>query len=567
MILLTTDNVFQVAILLSLIILFTIGIAWSSRKFNKPTVNLTNFCFAIAIFGLHWLRKLAVNSRTEYMLLFFIYGIFFYVLFYAVIVYTSSAKEKALSKWMQLTMALTNLLFYSGTTAFVIIKYYSYGYLWIFALALLILNLLGLLLSGKYFQSAWKLPHHIVTIVLAALILPLLLNQSAILLFMAGFSVLFLLYAKYSKNQTSIVISMFAMVIMTLDFFFHWIFKYVPSLLFSADLPENTLVVHGIISGVTVVLALTMNNWLLKHIEVTLSKKMFSKTMYIRLMRGLILVTLFLSSGWILTTLLCYISGSKEVMASAWFIAGSLFFILLILLQSNKPNSFYQPILFIALASTLFYPLLVYLPMMETLNNLMLTGILPVSQVLLHYLALGLGIFIVAVSLVRIYKLYPTKKLLRRGLQLFVIIFLIFIICTEYDNLSILLKTSQFKNLTINASPLTLKHLSHNTSLSPGKGILEYNRHLPYSIILLATSLVLIVWSLFKHQRFLRNISILLFSFSIVKVFLYDFSLLGDAARTALFFVIGLLLIGFSVVYPRMKKATSIPRKKREIVN
>ena len=151
--------------------------------------------------------------------------------------------------------------------------------------------------------------------------------------------------------------------------------------------------------------------------------------------------------------------------------------------------------------------------------------------------------------------------------SLFVIIFLLFILCTEYDNLSILLKTSQFQNLAINASSSTIKHFSHNASFSPGKGILEYNRHLPYSIILLATSLVLIFWSLFKLQRFLRNISILLFSFSIVKVFLYDFSLLSDAVRTALFFVIGFLLIGFSVVYPRMKKAMSIPRKKHETAN
>ncbi len=356
---------------------------------------------------------------------------------------------------------------------------------------------------------------------------------------------------------------MISMGIMTLDFFFHWIFRYVPALLFNPDLPADTLVVHGIVSDVAVVLSLTMNNWLLKHIDVTLSKKLFSKTMYIRLTMGLILFALFLSAGWIVTTIICYLSGSVEVMAPAWFIAGSLFFLLLILFQSNKPTSFYKPILFIALGATLFYPLLVLMIMRETLSNLILTGILPVSHVLLHYLALGLGISLTVAAFFRIYALYPANKLLLRGLQLFVIFALLFILFTEYDNLSILLKAGQFQNITPNDSPLTLKQLTLNTSSSPGKGILEYNRHLPYSLILLATSLLLIFWSLLKRQRFLRDISLLLFSFSIVKVFLYDFSLLGDNARTVLFFVLGFLLIGFSAVYPRMKKATSIPRKRK----
>jgi len=108
-----------------------------------------------------------------------------------------------------------------------------------------------------------------------------------------------------------------------------------------------------------------------------------------------------------------------------------------------------------------------------------------------------------------------------------------------------LLRTSRFIN---------------NPSQSLGHEILEYNLHLPYSIILIASSLVILVWSLFKRYRFLRNFSILLFSFAIVKIFLYDFTLLGEVTRTILFFVVGILLIGFSFLYPRLKKAATTSR-------
>ncbi len=540
-VLLAYNNVAQIGILLTLSILFTIGIAWAAQKINKPGINLVNFIFVIVIFGLHWLRKLAVNSRTEFLVPLFIFGVLYYILFYAVVSYSSGDRERPMPKWMQLTMSLASLLFVAGTSAYTILKYSGFGYLWIFALALLIINLLGLYLSGKHCPSAWKLPHHLATMVLAALILPLMLDQSALLLFTAGLSVLLLLYSKYAKHQPSIMISMIFMGVMTLIWFFQWAFIYVLALA-GNDLPAGSLVVNGILSGVAVAATLAFNNWLLKHIDISLSKKLFSRTMYIRLIRGLILLSLFLTIEWTIATLLCVFTATMPVAGPAWFLAGSLFFILLILFQSKKLSSFYKPFLFSALAYTLTYPFLVYMSVMETLGNLMLSGPFSLSTVVVHYFALGSGICMAAIALVRVYKLYPKNILLQRGLQLTGILFLLFILVTEYDILSIILQSGQFID---------------KNSLVMVKEILENNRHLPYSAILMISSLFIIIWALFKNQKFLRNLSLLIFSMSIVKVFLYDFALLGDLARTVLLFLVGFLLIGLSILYPRLKKATT----------
>lgn len=527
------------------IILYSAAIAWLAKKIHRPVVNLVNIAGYLFILSLFVLRKFIVRSQPDYLATFFIYAALFYILFYGVVIYSSMDKGKPMSKWMQITMGFTNFLFYAGTTAFVIVKYYSFDYLWILALALLLFNILGLYLSGKYFPDVWKLPLHIISIVLAALVLPLLLNQSTILLFTAGLSLLLLLYSKYSKNQPSIIISMISMGIMSLDFFFHWIFKYLPALVLSNALPEHTLLVHGILSGLIVVITLTLSIPLLKDLDVTLSKNVFSKIRYSRLIKGLTLISLFLTMGWIFSSLVFILSGSSQWVAPIWFVSGSLFFILLIILHPQQFSSFKKPILFLSLIFTLFYSILVHLNFLESLNNLMLTGIISSIDVSLHYISLGLLITLSAISLIRIYGLYPLNKIMRRGLQVFGLLIIILVFFTEYDNLSILFRASEFM----------LK-----PSLGSGQEILAFNHRLPYSIILIASSIGILVWSLFKHYRFLRNFSIILFSLSIVKIFLYDFTLLGEATRIVLFFFVGLLLISFSFFYPKLKKTASAPR-------
>jgi len=306
--------------LLPLSVAFTLCITWLAKKIRRSFLNLVNFLLTIGFFGLFWLRKLGVNSQSQYLLQFFIYGALFYILFYGLVIYSSISKEKPMPKWMQMVMGFSNLLFYAGTTAFVIVKYYSFEYLWAFSLCLLLFNILGLYLSVKYFSAVWKLPLHIITILLAALVLPLLLNQNTLLIFTAGLSLLLLLYSRYSKNQPSVIISMIAMGVMTLDFFFHWIVKYLPALISGSTLPSASLVWHGIISSIVVIATLILNHLFLKNIEISLPKNIFNKTRYIRLIKGLLLFSVFLACGWIISNLLIILSKSNQLVAPGWFI-------------------------------------------------------------------------------------------------------------------------------------------------------------------------------------------------------------------------------------------------------
>ena len=135
--------------------------------------------------GLFWLRKFVVNTKSEFLPVFFIFGTLFYLLFYAIVIYTSHSKENPLPKWMQLLISWANLSVFLGTTGYVLFKYFAFGYLPALVILLLLFNILGFYLIKRYNSPAWQLPHYFAIMGLASLVLPLLLRQNMILLFTA----------------------------------------------------------------------------------------------------------------------------------------------------------------------------------------------------------------------------------------------------------------------------------------------------------------------------------------------------------------------------------------------
>ena len=128
-------------ILFMLVLIFGVSIHWVAQKIEKPAINLVNFLFATGFFGLFWLRKFVVNAKPEFLPLFLIFGFLFYLLFAAIVLWSSTDKEHPMPKWMQSLLTGSNLLFYLGTTGYVIFKFFAFGYLWIFVGVLLLVHL------------------------------------------------------------------------------------------------------------------------------------------------------------------------------------------------------------------------------------------------------------------------------------------------------------------------------------------------------------------------------------------------------------------------------------------
>ncbi len=519
---------------------FGIAILGVAKKLNRPNINLFNFFLTISLFSLLWLRKIVFSELPDFHLLFFIYAILYYLLFYAITVFASNQQQTPLRRWMQSVFTGSNLLFFIGTTSFLFIKFYSFNYLWLLVLAFLLFNLLGLTLVKKYINAIWTKPYHYISMYLGSLLLPLWITQSMPLLFAAGLSVMMLIYAIYYSDKVAMWISLLSTGAMIAFYLFKVMYLYMPAIFSQHALPETSLLWNGIWSGAIILIALTATKRLLKGVEVPLSKKWFRRSKYGEWLRDFLLFTVFFTLGWISFALLFKLTGTIRYTSVGWFMSGCAFFISLITFYSGKHSAIKKVLLNLALATILLYPLLVQWSMSLSRAKLILFGQMDSIAIMLHYLALLLLIILGRMTIRRIYLRNSGKIIVLRTLQVFSVSFILFLLLSEYDNLTVLFSA-------INA------HQAQNNGIGIGDHILTLNHHLPYTIIAWILSIILFIWSVLKHSRFIRNFSFVLYFLVLVKLFAYDFAILEQGGRSAVFFAVGICLITLASLYPRLR--------------
>ena len=521
------------------IVLFTALGSFTSQKIHQPVAHWVNLVCAYGFLGLFWLRKFVVNAKQEFLPIFFIFGFIFFILFYVITLFTAGNKENPLPRRIQLFMYGTNLLVYLGTTAYVLIHYYTTSYLALFVAGLLLFHILGLYLIKRFNSTAWTLPHYYAVIGLASLVLPLIVQQGRLIMFTATLSVLMVGYAIRFKRQTALWISIGSLAIMFVWFLVTWARVYAPLQLVALTLPDQDLMITGFISCIAVTGALWLTAWQLQKGTLPISTKTFNKLKYERMVRVGMLGALILTLGLSMYILASQTTGTTDYTSVAWFNAGMLFFIGTIYAYRGKVSSFKKPLLYIALLFMLGYPALVHWNMVIFRNSLIMAHDLHASVLVLHYLALVLVLILGRLVLRRIYRQNQKKATFRNGVELFTALSLLFLFCTEYDNLSIILSAMQ------------------NTGGAAGSvGIdqLTFNKYLPYTVLLGIVSIIMFIRAVIRKNRFLRNFSIVLYIIMLVKLFVLDFESLSAGARTSVFMVLGLFLIGFAFVYPRLGK-------------
>ena len=94
--------------------------------------------------------------------------------------------------------------------------------------------------------------------------------------------------------------------------------------------------------------------------------------------------------------------------------------------------------------------------------------------------------------------------------------------------------------------------------------ILVRNMYLPYSLIVWVVAVFAFIRSITRKHLILRNFSMVLYIAMVIKIFAVDFESLSVGARSVVFLLLGLFLIGFAVVYPKLLKGKSVlPEFKR----
>jgi hypothetical protein len=332
---------------------------------------------------------------------------------------------------------------------------------------------------------------------------------------------------------------------MLVAYLFSWLFSYLPAFIPAAVLPATALLWHGAISGIVVVLTFSVLKWYIeKDIEIPLSKRWFSKTRYNRFVRTMRLIALFFTMGWIGFALAISVTGTLVYSPAGWFIAGSVFFIAMITYYSGRQSIFKKPVLYFAFSFALLYPLLVYWGSRYYITDLIAGKDTGIAPLLLHYLALALLIVLGLMTVRRMVLRNSKYPVLRAMAQAVAVFFLVFLVCTEYDTLTLLIASAS-------SAP--------GTGIPNGEELLAANRYLPWSVLIGLLSVGVFIRAIVRKEEFLKNASFFLFALVLLKLFALDFVTLSQGGRSAVFIVLGLFLIGVAVGYPRLvKKDTKV---------
>jgi uncharacterized membrane protein len=67
-----------------------------------------------------------------------------------------------------------------------------------------------------------------------------------------------------------------------------------------------------------------------------------------------------------------------------------------------------------------------------------------------------------------------------------------------------------------------------------------------------------------RRQKFLRDVALMVFAAVMIKIFAFDFGVLSQGDKSAVFLILGIFLLSFAIVYPRVLKVLPVlPELKR----
>ena len=410
----------------------------------------------------------------------------------------------------------------------------GYFYLAFYSLAVLLLTGIAIFLSKK----AWLRNSDIFYLLLclfSAFLLPQLLDADFFLFLSVSLSIALLVSVMFTDLKISFRLSL-GMYLVTLGLYLiKWIFEIIPGLInqrASGQVYNQAFITDGLLLLALAYFFFTLFPRLLEDYSFshTQSKK------YKTLVRVSFYSILYLSAYLLFSFMLLWLIPDYKVNFIEWgfYTYAFLFFILWSKPPRHRNSQKY--LFFLSVALIILY-LVIIQPETIYFRTLYLAG---TSQALfpfaMHYASLAVLLVYVFTVNNKLQKLIEKNRFLSATRMLTAIILLCFILLSEYDHL-VLLFMSSFSG-------------------QPSYEILQYNRFIPYSVILLLVAIALLIWSVIHYTRLLRRISMLMIFAVLIKVLFIDVSMLSAGKGIILLITLGIMLVLFSVFFSRMRKQT-----------
>ena len=524
----------KIRYLMPSVLLVSVSTYLLSLKQNYRPLNLWNFIFAWFFIIMIWLRKIVALNTSDYLFSFIVFSSLFYILSQLILILNNTTIQSKKIQFNTILILSINSILLLSMGLFALKKFEYQNYEFIFSFGMLLVNVLFLYFIIKNAIKANLNYFYYSTLFLLSISVALIFNSNFIIIFSAIASISLLIYSKKTKDQISILISLGLASLMFLLFLINWLFIYLPSAFSGLIISDNDILLRGIISGIFVVPILFVNNQILKKIYISFSDDWFKRDTIRLAIRLSFIFSLYLLLFYVFQYI--FLSTIKTIQLSglSWYIFNCIFLIILIYLAGRKVRTiFIISILLFAAVSIFFYPLFVHFSIRDIRNAFVVNHELFLSGFGLHYVAVFLSFYLLLVIYHRIKRKFSGNKIIFRTYYIFSSLIFLFFVLSEYDHFSFI---QAFRRGEIT------QQLANN------------NSHIPYSILLIISSLLILSVAFVKRFRFVRFIGIFVFSIALLKILLFDFEVLNGTSKIVVSFLLGAILILLSIYYSKFKR-------------
>jgi hypothetical protein len=502
---------------------------------RRKIIALRMVTFFAYLFLVFWmLIRFYLTSDTILFYFISVLSTLFFILFFISGFVDSFSQEVRWKFRTEYWFILLNSLFYYLIIKALLYKSSHSSYESVFVFFLSSFHLFTIYFTDKKNLIYNKIPYLLATLIITCLFLPLIFRENSVIIFISPLTIFLVLFSKYSRNQTSVIFALLGMMVMTLIYMYQWGYEFAPDIAVRDGVRNFHLFLKGLISSIFVLAALSINNNYLKKLAIAFSQKWMKKIHYLKYLKATLLIVTYLSGYWIFNYLVQMILKDERTNILIWFTYNCLYFIIYIPRLARQRSSFFRLILISAMISTLSWFTFVHIHILGLRRSFIELNELPAILFYCHYIALGILIWLLFTLLHYFKRAFPGKKTLIKGFWVYLYVMCTFILLSEFDHLAVLIMNgSDFKIETI----------------------LENTKKLPYSLLLILSSSILITIGFLVQSRFLRIFSLFILGAVLVKILVYDVVFMNPHSKILLFFVLGIVLLGLSVSYPKIRRA------------
>jgi hypothetical protein len=512
--------------------LFILLTQFISIRIKSVETELVAFS-AWAIYGTWLILFLFFSGSAVIFYVLLISSAFFYlVFFFSNIFFSSYQSAPKMKQTLEILIITGNSVFYYALMIFIL---HNFGFreykLW-YTILLLLLNLVVLYIVYNKKVVFSKITYQVFAGALISMILPLIFRMDSLILFFALFSMFLMIFSKYTGHQFSILLSLVSMAAFFFTYLYHWVYEFFPSMFGKSGQLEDHLFIKGLIAGIAVIIPIVVNTRIIKKIHIEFSKKWFDLSKYRIILKGMMLVSVFLALFWVVNYFVAVYIHKQYVKQLVWFSYYCLYFIFSIIILARQRSSF-LPLMFIVAVLTLFiYPLVVHRHILNIRELYLESDPSYFWAFLYHYVDVLLMLFLLVTMLRYVNRAFKGVKEIIKTFWIYFSLVMMFILFSEFDHTMVIL--NYFKGIKIDDT-------------------IEISHQMPYSFLMILFSILILAIGFIRKSRFLRIYSLVVLSFVIAKILIFDLPSLDTWAIVLVFLSLGILLLVISFYYSRVK--------------